>query len=69
MVQDLVPYEISRGRTIHVLIANLQKLIDTELAKKSVLQAINDIKKSYESGMLVDCDQYHTIKTMKGLTF
>ncbi len=72
MVQDLVSCEIEveESNDPRSYRQSSKKLLDTGFVpKKSVLQAINDIKKSYESGVLVDCDQYHTIKTMKGLTF
>ena len=70
MVQNIIPCKIK------VLVSNdprsYRQCSDKLLASgfkpsKSVIDAIMDIKNSYASGELVDCEHYHTIKTMRGL--
>lgn len=70
MVQEIIPCEIkvlgsSDPRSYRQCSDKL--LASGFKPSKSVIHAIMDIKNSYVSGELVDCEHYHTIKTMKGL--
>lgn len=71
MVQSIIPCEIKveASNDPRSYRQSSRKLLDTGFSsQKSVIDAINDIKEKYTSGMLVDRDQYHTIKTMRKLS-